>query len=99
MTRLTRIMLIVIAITAFLPGCSDYDSSVNSHFGELTLSVSADAVLKSPSGELLADVSVTPPNDVTVTMSDVQGNYRHTWESLADFPEGERYFVGTYLIT
>ncbi len=99
MTRLTRIMLIVMAVTAFLPGCSDYDSSVNSHFGELTLSVSADAVLKSPSGELLADVSVTPPNDVTVTMSDVQGNYRHTWESFADFPQGERYFVGTYRIT
>lgn len=99
MTRLTHIFFAAVTLLALLSGCSDYDSSSNFGFGQLSLSVSADAVLKSPSGELLPDVNVTPPNDVTVTMSDEQGNYTHTWDSFADFPEGERYFVGSYRIT
>lgn len=99
MTKLTHILFIALVLPLFLSGCSDDDSTASSGFGQLTLSVSADAVLKSPSGEPLTGVAVTPPNDVTVTMSDEQGNYAHTWESLSDFPERERYFVGTYRIT
>ncbi len=99
MTRLSHILLIAVSVLVLLSGCSDYDSSTHSTFGQLTLTVTADAVLKSPAGETLADINVAKPNDVTVTMSDEQGSYTRRWESLSDFPAGERYFVGTYSIS
>lgn len=99
MTRLTHILLIAVSVLVLLSGCSDYDSSTRSTFGQLTLTVANDAVLKSPDGDMLVDINLAKPNDVTVTMSDELGTYTHTWESLSDFPAGERFFVGTYSIT
>ena len=55
--------------------------------------------LKTPSGSPIDGIILTPPDDVTVTMTDESGKYSHTWESFEDFPQGEQYFAGRYDIT
>lgn len=99
MTKILRIILSAILPLIALSGCSEYDSTANAPFGHLTLSVSADPELKTPSGFPVTGVSVTHPNDVKVTMSDVQGSFSRSWDSLVQFPEDEQYFAGTYRIT
>ncbi len=88
-----------IILSLVLSGCSDYDSSSSANFGRLSLSVKLNPQLKTPSGSPIDGIILTPPDDVTVTMTDESGKYSHTWESFEDFPQGEQYFAGRYDIT
>ncbi len=80
--------------------CSSDGSAGLTGIGTLTVSIKSDNRLRLPSGELSEiECGVNPEiSGISLTMSDMNGGYTHTWESFDQFPQDESYFAGTYIL-
>ncbi|MCM1137723.1 MAG: DUF4493 domain-containing protein [Muribaculum sp.] len=92
------ICLSVIAFMFTITGCSDYDSTESTGFGQLTLRGIFITDLKSPSGGTIEGARAKTPGDARVIMTYENGGYSHAWDSFDDFPQQDEYIVGSYNI-
>ncbi len=90
---------LLIGLTAI--SCSSDDSTGNTGIGTLTLSVACEPSLLLPSGEPSGEICSVQPEttDISITMSDINGTYKHTWESFDRFPQQESYYAGAYTLS
>lgn len=67
-----------------------------SHAGKLTLSLSTDDRVTSTFGESVATGFSVPPQQISLTLSDVTGSFSHSWSDATGFTQGDYYLAGTY---
>lgn len=84
-----------------ISACSDDKEGKLNGLGQLTVTLDGTGQLLLPDG-YPSGMEITREYDenlLTLSMSDLVGQYHHTWEHFSDFPQGDSYFVGEYKLT
>lgn len=93
--------LIYPTIGLLLGACSTGSESVVPGIGSLAVSLEMQSTMITPDGKPSAtEIPYLPSSEeVTLTLSAIDGDYSHTWTDFSQFPQAEEYFVGEYTIT
>lgn len=96
--RFLTYITIGLTIITGLTACTEDRVVLSNGSGFMTLGIECDPTAIAPDG---SEIMFFKPTDsqCSVSISDIDGIYSHTWESAADFPQIERYLEGTYDIT
>lgn len=90
---------LLLSVAVALGGCSEETSREIFGAARLVPTARVDASLHTVSG-VDAGGSRLPfvpqPDDLSLTLSNIDGSYGHTWKSLADYPANEPLLTGTY---
>lgn len=99
--RKCALLPVVMAVLATMCGCSTDSRADLLGVGRLDLNIVMPDMLLRPDGTP-GDVPVpyTPADEeIDITMTSLAGNYTHTWNGFASFPQNEKYFHGEYQLT
>ncbi len=97
-SRFLTYITIGLTLITSLTACNEDRVVLSNGSGFMTLGITCNPTAIAPDG---SEIELFNPTDsqCSVSISDVDGIYSHTWESAADFPQIERYLEGTYDIT
>lgn len=91
----------MLAMTTFITACSDIDENFSGGAGfvNLELAVNPEVICFGQGGE--GGYTVTPPaiDEFSITLSDLSGQYSHTWQSPSLITPSEQYRSGVYTVT
>ncbi len=92
---------VMATVMATVCGCSSDSRADLFGVGRLDLNIVMPGMLLRPDGTP-GDVPVpyeVADEDIDITMISLAGDYAHTWNGFASFPQNEKYFDGEYRLT
>ena len=95
------LLLAMVSASVAAVSCQSDTSAQLAGIGTLTVTVESDDMLRLPGGEESGVLSPSSPSSecISLSVTDTQGAYSHTWDDFASFPQNESYFAGTYVIS
>lgn len=94
-------LILAAAILAGATACSGDTESVIPGVGTLAVTLAMHPTMLTPDGSP-TDTPVPydiPSEEVSVSMTALDGDYSHTWPDFSAFPQADDYYAGSYLLT
>ena len=91
---------LLVASAAALTACGDGNSlSGTPRAGVLNVTLTTDSRVTTTDGGTLDTHYVTDPASISLTLSNSDGEYFHTWPDATEFPQGEYFLAGAYSLS
>lgn len=93
MTGLSAAALVVLTVA-----CSDFGQGYGSGSGRINPTVGIDTEVASSRAASRAEYDAVTDDDLSITLTKLDGSMKQTWERIADFPIDRGFSIGDYSI-